>query len=605
MFKKNFKNFIVFYVLNFIFSIFISSSYIFFSKRTTTEIIYLLFSLVSNTTMIYTALSFIILPLVFFSFWIYPSAVIMFVLHLLNVVDAFIYKIWNFHINSMVFNIIITPGGIDSLEQSWNVRMFFLLLCCILLVVEFLLIYVSRKVVHKNFLKSVFLKFFIILALLSVLVDKIGFAIASLYDYTIITKNRNLFPLYQPLTIRRLAEKYLGFDLKKKYDFALKNKSSSLFYPKRDITFKNVSKKYNIVLIVVDSMRYDMLDSDVMPYTYAFSKKSLVFRNHFSGGNATRFGIFSLFYGLYGNYWFSMLGEKRGPVLISALKKQGYSFFILASAKLTFPEFNKTCFVEVDRNNIFDEPYGDKVARDIEITSKAVSYIKNRDRQNPYFMFVFFDAAHGSYDYPQDFEKFKPSYGVNLMMLSKDNVLPLFNKYKNSIHFEDMLINRLITAIKESGGLKDTVIIITADHGEPFFERGYYGHNNSYSYEEVRVPFVFYHPDIKPGVFAHRTSHIDLVPTLMDMIGVVNEPSDYSHGVNIFSPSKRDYIAVFSWDKVGLVFNDFTVVVPLSGYSVSLKTYRNIDWKEIDMDYTKIIPYFNDFKNKVIEFMKK
>ncbi|MGC9070539.1 MAG: sulfatase-like hydrolase/transferase [Elusimicrobiales bacterium] len=607
MIKKNFRIFISFFILNFIFSVVLSLSYIFFSQRIFVETIFLIFSLISNTSMIYLAVLILTFSFLFFSFCFYPLAFIMFLIHILNIVDIFIYKIWGFHINSMVLNIIFTPGGIESLEQSWNVKAFFFFLCVAVIALEIFLIYLSKKIAQRNFLKPILLKFLFTIILLSVFVDKIGFAVASLYDYTIITKNRNLFPLYQPLSIRRFAEKYLGFDLKRKPTFTLSTRYSTMCYPKRDIEFRKPLKKYNIIVIVVDSMRYDMLDPDIMPYTYSFSKKSSVFKNHFSGGNCTRFGIFSLFYGLYGNYWFSMLSEKRGPVLMFSLKKQDYDFFILASAKLTFPEFNETCFVEIDKEKIYDEPYGSKVEKDIEIASKAVSYIKtkNKNSERPYFMFVFFDASHGSYDYPKDFERFKPSYGVNLLTLNKTNVLPLFNKYKNSIHFVDSLINKIITAVKENGGFKNTIIIITGDHGEAFFERGYPGHNHSYSYEEVKVPFVFYHPDVKPKIFEHRTSHIDLVPTLMEMIGVINKPDDYSQGINLFSESRRDYIAVFSWDNAGLVFDDFTLVVPFSSYGGGVEMYRNVDWKGIEVDYNRMIPYLNDFRKKAVEFIKR
>ena len=61
-----------------------------------------------------------------------------------------------------------------------------------------------------------------------------------------------------------------------------------------------------------------------MPETYALGRTGTVFNRHFSGGNCTRFGIFSIIYGIYGNYWFPMLGELKGPALIDAMEAQDY-----------------------------------------------------------------------------------------------------------------------------------------------------------------------------------------------------------------------------------------------------------------------------------------
>ena len=68
------------------------------------------------------------------------------------------------------------------------------------------------------------------------------------------------------------------------------------------------------VMIVVDSLRFDMLNDDVMPATSAWARDATRFEHHYSTGNGTRFGIFGLMYGLPGGYWHAALAERRGPV---------------------------------------------------------------------------------------------------------------------------------------------------------------------------------------------------------------------------------------------------------------------------------------------------
>jgi hypothetical protein len=500
----------------------------------------------------------------------------------------------------MVLNLLTTPGGIETLNQSWNVKLYFSIICVLIISIEIFIFLFSLKIYIKKFkFKKV-----ILLIILFIIIDKFGFAISSLYNYTPVTMTRELFPLYQPLTIREFANKYLGFELKR--DLKIDNeKNTALNYPFRPIKLKEVSKKYNIVWLVVDSMRYDMFDKDIMPYTYEFSKKAVVFKNHYSGGNATRFGIFSMFYGLYGNYWFKMVGERRAPVFLDLIKKMDYNIKILATAKLTFPEFTNTCFVNIDKKDIYDEPKGDSLyKRDSNLSDKLIEYVKSRDKSKPFFMFAFFDSTHGAYDYPQELEKFKPSYGVNLLKLDKENIKPLFNKYKNSVYFEDHLIKNIIETIKKEGLIKNTIIIITGDHGEPFLERGYYGHNHSFSREEVSVPLVFYDPDIKPSVIEYKTSHLDLVPTFMKIVGAENNPSDYSHGFGLFE-AKWEYLPVFTWDKASLIFDKYSVVFPLSAYGAGLKVYDNKNWQKIEVDSKEYMKYLIDLKERSNHFLKK
>lgn len=591
----------VFIFLNFILSVILSFSYVFISDRSFYEFLFLFSAAISNTLIIYIPL--ILISFLFTLIHRYSTVIIFSVFHILLIIDFVIYKFWDFHINSMVINLIITPGGIESLQQSWNVKAVFLTLVLIILLSEIFMYYITTKIIKKNSIFNLIKKTFYI-SLVFVFIDKMSFAVASLYDFTTIMKNRELFPLYQPLTIRSFASRYLGFKLEKIHENI--NLSNTNFnYPKNKIYFDTPAKKYNIVMLVIDSMRYDMLDKDITPNIWDLSKNAYVFKNHYSGGNCTRFGIFSMIYGLYGNYWFNALSNRKGPVLIDVLKKQGYDMRIISSTKLSFPEFNKTCFIDVEREKILDDPVkGNGAVRDIDTTNRAIDFIKKHDRSKPYFMFVFFDASHGSFDYTAEFEKFKPSYGINLLKLKKENILPLFNKYKNSIYFIDWLAGRIINSIKESGDLKNTIIIITGDHGEAFFDRGYTGHNHSYSKEEVSVPLVFYHPDMKPKIITQKTSHMDIPQTILEILRVKNPKTDYSQGKNLFKDNEWKYIPVFSWSDSGIIFEDYTMVVPLSTYGGRLKFYRNSDWKEVEKKHELIVNLV-EFKNSLTEFLKK
>jgi hypothetical protein len=277
-----------------------------------------------------------------------------------------------------------------------------------------------------------------------------------------------------------------------------------------------------------------------------------------------------------------MVGERRAPAMLDALAAQGYEMRLFASTTLSFPEFNKTCFVNVPRSGIYDEPKEAAVEdRDRDIADSLAAFIRGRRKDaRPYFAFMFFDASHGAYAYPPRFEKFKPAADTNRLALNKDNIGPLFNKYKNSVYYDDHLAGEVFKAIQETGGLKDTVVMLMGDHGEAFLEHGRYGHNEGYVPEEVRVPLVMHIPGRAPGAVTSLTSHMDIVPTLMPLFGVKNPVSDYSSGRSLFDGGPRDYVGSFSWDTAAIIKEGGeTLEMPLQAYRGGVKAYDK-DYKE-------------------------
>ncbi len=609
--KNGFISLASFLGLNFLLSLVIGLGYFMFVGSHPAEIAFSVAAYLSNTFMIYAVLLMVSLVLYFARVGLAVFAPFMALIQLTLVLDVVIYKVFRFHINSMVINLIFTPGGLQSLGQGFGVQALFFCIAAALLGAEIWFYRLAARSAARNTGIAAVLrrrwKPLLAALLFMVVLDKGLFAWGTLYDKVYITGNSKLFPLYQPLKIRTFASKYLGVKLDEEVNVHISKEYSKLDYPKRALETAPPKKPLNILIIVVDSFRYDMLDKEITPNLWAFSKKATVFSDNYSGGNCTRFGIFSVLYGMYGNYWFSMLGERRGPVLMDVLREQGYDLRLFASAELSFPEFNKTCFVNVPREGIYDQPKSEgQVGKDIEITEKFLDFAKKRKGGKPYFAFIFYDASHGSYSYPAGFEKFKPAGGaVNYLTLNKETILPLFNKYKNSIFFEDSLAGDIFKFLERGGGLKDTAVLVMGDHGEAFFEKGYHGHNRAYSAEEVRVPLVVYLPGRAPGTVKAVTSHMDIAPTLMKLVGVKNAPADYSSGKYLFDRSDRPFVASFSWDTSALIKDDYTLVMPLEVYKGGLKLHGP-DYKEIpgNKALAPYMPYLVDFQQEAKRFYK-
>lgn len=595
--KPGLKRFAAFLGLNFCLSLGISAYFLLFTGGHPLELAYSITALVSNTAMLCAALA---LPagLLFLIYrgWALAGAPLA-LFQLFLVTDAAVYKIFKFHLNSMVLNLVLTPGGLESLDQGWGTKALFALAAGGALAAQWLFWRLSAGAQNWRLLAGRRPLALAAVLLAFVAADKGLYAWGTLYDSVYITRNAQLFPFYQKFTIRSFAAKYLGVKLDSEVKVGIDTRYSGLSYPAAPLTAQPPARPLNFVFIVVDSLRADMLNPEVMPETWALGKKAAVFSSHYSGGNCTRFGIFSILYGLYGNYWFPMLGERRGPVLIEELKRQGYDLRVYASAKLSFPEFNKTCFVDVPAAGVYDEPLGANGAeRDRDISEKFISYLGSRDAGKPYFAFLFYDASHGNYDPQPGLEKFTPAFGVSQLALNKDNVGGLFNRYKNSILGDDLLVGKILKALAARGGLKDTAVLVMGDHGEAFLERGRYGHNQGYSPEEVRVPLVLYLPGRAPARIDHPTSHLDIVPTLLPLAGVKNPPAEYSNGVSLFESGGRPYITSASWDTAGIITEKGILEMPLEAYKGGLKIfdpeYRELSGKSAAAEFSPLIMKF-------------
>jgi len=544
------------------------------------EIFFTGISLISNTIMLSAIWLVLSLPFFFARAGRYFVFVLYSFFQFLLVLDAILYHLFKFHINSMVLNLVFTKGGLQAIDEGWGMKLTAVGIFLTVFLTEWLLIKFSlSSKTERKF--RVNYKFLTAAALFFVVVDKAAYAWSDLKQIPFISRNSVHLFLYQPFTMRHFAEKYLKIKPRTEMKVKIDKKRSLLNYPLKKISVSPNGNLPNILIILIDSFRYDMMNPEVAVNIYEFSKKSQVFLNHYSGGNCSRFGVFSLFYGIYGNYWFPVLKEGRSPVIMDVLASLGYEFKIFAAARLTYPEFDRTCFVNVPRKDIYDEPPTDiKHEKDEKTALKLIEYLKGRKGEKPFFGFIFFDGPHGSYDYPPEFEKFKPAHFISYLAQTKEEIVPVFNKYKNAVYYNDYLVGKILDALKNEAN--NTLVFISGDHGEAFFEKGYRGHNHGYCEEEVRVPLIVYVPWKRHRVYRKFTNHMDIVPTLLGVLNVKNEPSDYSNGYDLFKNYEKSFEPVFSWDTAGIVKRDITLRIPLSSHRlVRIKAYRTDDYSEI------------------------
>ena len=549
------STFSLFFKANFVVTTLIFLSFlIHFHNYNLSNFIFAIIATISSATLLAIILYILSLPFIFFKKWDIRLLGFLFILvNISLIIDFFVYKLFHFHINAMVLNIITSPDAMDSIQTGITPFISFIMAIIVLIYFEiFITKYIQKlsqntqKTLNHKLNKLILLPLFFIL-----LTDKLGFGFASLFSKNTIISPIKVIPLYQPLTFTKIAAKYFGFKAEDQAKYSIST-NAALRYPLTPLTIDKSKETFPIFIIALDSVKYTAITPEVTPNISAFAKDALVFNNHFSGGNSTRFGIFSFMYGLNATYWFSFLNANQKPVLFDILKQRNYTINIFSSTNTNWPEFRKTCYVNIQKN-IQDNFAGEPWEKDKQSTQCFLDNVQNYNSSKPLFNFIFLDSPHG-YSYPPDSNMYHAKTGeINYLNITANSeaVKTVEKRYNNALHYNDTLVGKMLKQIKEKELYDDALIIFTSDHGQEFFEYGNFGHNTSFSLAQIQVPMIIklpkslQHLRLPKGI----TSHQDIVPTLLTLLGVQNSPHDYSNGQNLFAKDfNRDYIFSANWN---------------------------------------------------------
>lgn len=152
----------------------------------------------------------------------------------------------------------------------------------------------------------------------------------------------------------------------------------------------------------------------------------------------------------------------------------------------------------------------------------------------PFFAFVHLWDVHYDYIPPAPYDRlFDPDYtgpldgtrilhdGFPLTAPPRD-VVHLLARYDGELRYTDDVLGRMLATLARAGALADTLVVVTADHGDEFLEHGGKGHQRTLYEEVLRVPLVLWAPGVVPRgrTVAAPVALEDVAPTILDLVGL-------------------------------------------------------------------------------------
>ena len=172
-------------------------------------------------------------------------------------------------------------------------------------------------------------------------------------------------------------------------------------------------------------------------------------------------------------------------------------------------------------------------------TDEKVIRWLSRSARRPFFLWVHYFDPHRPYEsHEQPGLVFDMAAWRKLRSLSGRASARIESTavrlYDSEIRFVDDAVRELLRAIEDVGALDETLVVVTADHGEHMSEARlprelWFGHSEVYE-ETARVPLIVWRPGVvKPGVYACQVSSMDIAPTILDIVGVI-DPREGTEG---------------------------------------------------------------------------
>ncbi|EGE1581239.1 cardiolipin transport protein PbgA [Escherichia coli] len=427
----------------------------------------------------------------------------------LLLIDSEVFTRFHLHLNPIVWQLVINP---DENEMARDWQLMFISVPVILLL-ELVFATWSWQKLRSLTRRRRFARPLAAFLFIAFIASHVVYIWADANFYRPITMQRANLPLSYPMTARRFLEKHGLLDAQE-YQRRLIEQGNpdavSVQYPLSELRYRDMGTGQNVLLITVDGLNYSRFEKQ-MPALAGFAEQNISFTRHMSSGNTTDNGIFGLFYGISPSYMDGILSTRTPAALITALNQQGYQLGLFSSDSFTSPLYRQALLSDFSMPSV-------RTQSDEQTATQWINWLgRYAQEDNRWFSWVSFNGTN----------------------IDDSNQQAFARKYSRAAGNVDDQINRVLNALRDSGKLDNTVVIITAGRGIPLSEEE---ETFDWSHGHLQVPLVIHWPGTPAQRINALTDHTDLMTTLMQRLLHVSTPaSEYSQGQDLFNPQRRHY----------------------------------------------------------------
>ncbi|HVX00003.1 MAG TPA: sulfatase-like hydrolase/transferase, partial [Candidatus Babeliaceae bacterium] len=287
------------------------------------------------------------------------------------------------------------------------------------------------------------------------------------------------------------------------------------------------AKRPNIFLFIVESLREDFLTPEVTPHLAGFKNDNLSFPHGIAAANGTHLSWFSIFHSVYPFYWDTRSPSQwqSGSLPLQILKKAGYQIHVYSSSRLGYYQMDQRLFGKdhslVDTFKAFgQDEEKENYLYDTECITTLLQDMASYEEGH--VCIVFLESTHFGYSWPKEESHTAAPATMDYLKLtcSNDEIQNVKSRYQNAIHFIDTLFGRFMGQLDSHPTGKKSVVVVTGDHGEEFFEEGRLFHASNLSPMQIHVP-IYYRLGKKNYVnpiHGELSSHLDIFPTVLNHV---------------------------------------------------------------------------------------
>ena len=288
-----------------------------------------------------------------------------------------------------------------------------------------------------------------------------------------------------------------------------------------------IPKNLNLVLLTIDTVRADVMSDarHVVPNLDGLAQKSITYTHAYAPASYTGKSVGPFIIGKNSSETqrdFShfnafrkerFVQERLQAAGIRTVSVQGYWYFYLP------PYGFERGFDVLDSSALPGQGYieGDRTTIADKLADQVIAQLRNpANTSKQFYLWSHFTDPHAEYVSHSGFDFGNDSKG----------------KYMGEVAFVDHQLGRIFDVIASSSFADRTVIVITSDHGEAFGEHGMVRHGFELWEPLIRVPLIIYIPQVNSQRIDARRSLIDLVPTILDLMGA---PQSSDQGLDFMS----------------------------------------------------------------------